>query len=352
MRSPEFAAALSLTVVEDEPMAQDVLMRAARLWDYDCQAAASAEEALDLFERRPTAILVTDLKMPGRGGVWLVREVRRRWPDVAIIVLTAGHDPDAAAACLDAGADHYFLKPIKLDEFRHVLETTRRTHSNRRETKRCHRLLERAVRRQTRRVRRTYLSAIDTLVRAMEERDPCTAGHAMRVRDHAVRLGETLGLFGKELRQLDLAAKLHDVGKVGVPEAILHKQGPLTPEEDRIIREHPLIGERVLRPIIRSSAVLAGIRGHHERIDGAGYPDGLRGNAIPLLARIISIADCYDALTTARAYRQPAPIADALAHLRAGAGTQFETAFVERFVELFAASPRPVWLADTASQQA
>jgi response regulator RpfG family c-di-GMP phosphodiesterase len=349
MRNPESVAALSLTVVEDEPMAQDVLMRAARLWDYECQAAASAEEALDLFERNPTAILVTDLKMPGRGGVWLVREVRRRWPDVAIIVLTAGHDPDAAAACLEAGADHFFLKPIKLDEFRHVLETTRRTHSDRRETKLYHRRLERAVRRQTRRVRRTYLCAIDTLVRAMEERDPCTAGHAMRVRDHAVRLGQALGLFGKELRQLDLAAKLHDVGKVGVPEAILHKQGPLTIEEDRIIREHPIIGERVLRPIIRSSAVLAGIRGHHERIDGGGYPDGLTGDEIPLLARIITIADCYDALTTARAYRQPAPVGEALDLLRAGAGTQFEPVFVERFVQLFACPDRTVSRASVAS---
>jgi putative two-component system response regulator len=349
MRRPNEFTALSVMVVEDEPMAQDVLVRAARLWDYDCQTAASAEEALELLEQNPTAILVTDLKMPGRGGVWLVREVRRRWPHIAIIVLTAGHDPDAAAACLDAGADHYFLKPIKLDEFRHVLETTRRTHSDRRETDLHRRQLERAVRRQTKKVRRTYLSAIESLVRAMEERDPGTAGHSMRVRDHAVRLGLALGLFGRELRQLDLAAKLHDVGKVGVPEAILHKQGPLTPEEDRIIREHPLIGERVLRPIIRSRTVIAGIRSHHERIDGGGYPDGLKGDAIPLFARIITIADCYDALTTSRAYRQPGPVAEALDHLRSGAGTQFEAAFVEKFVRLFDPPVRIIPIADTTA---
>jgi response regulator RpfG family c-di-GMP phosphodiesterase len=335
MRRPDHLAALSVTVVEDEPMAQDVLVRAAQMWDYECQAAGTAEQALELLEQHPTAIVVTDLRMPGRGGIWLVREVRRRWPDVAIIVLTAGHDADAAAACLDAGADHFFLKPIKLDEFRHVLETTRRSHHDRREKELHRRQLEQAVRRQTRRVRRTFLSAIDSLVRAMEERDPCTAGHSMRVRDHALRLGRALGLERHELRQLDLAAKLHDVGKVGVPEAILHKQGSLTPEEDRIIREHPLIGERVLRPIIHSRAVLAGIRSHHERIDGGGYPDGLKGDAIPLLARVISIADCYDALTTARAYREPAPALEALDHLRAGAGTQFDAAFIEAFVGLF-----------------
>ncbi len=325
-------AALSVTVVEDEPLAQDVLVRAARMWEYECQAASTAEQALQLLENHPTAIVVTDLKMPGRGGIWLVREIRQRWPEMSIIVLTAGHDPDAAAACLEAGADHYFLKPIKLDEFRHVLETTRRSHHDRREKEHRRRQLEAAVRRQTRRVRRTFLSAIDSLVRAMEERDPSTAGHSLRVREYALRLGEAIGLTRLEMRQLDLAAKLHDIGKVGVPEAILHKQASLTPAEDHVIREHPIIGERVLTPIIRSRAVLAGIRGHHERLDGAGYPDGLKGEEIPLLARIISIVDCYDALTTTRTYREPLPSSDALVHLRRGAGTQFDAELVEAFI--------------------
>jgi response regulator RpfG family c-di-GMP phosphodiesterase len=334
MQRPQHVTALSVTVVDDEPLAQDVLVRAARLWDYECQTAGSAEQALELLEERPTPIVITDLKMPGRGGIWLVQEVRRRWPEASIIVLTAGHDPDAASACLEAGADHFFLKPIKLDEFRHVLETTRRSHHVRRQKELHRRQLERAVRHQTRRVRRTFLSAIDSLVRAMEERDPCTAGHSLRVRAYALRLGEAVGLMQLEMKQLELAAKLHDIGKVGVPEAILHKQGTLTEEEDHIIREHPIIGERVLTPIVRSRAVLAAIRGHHERIDGTGYPDGLRGDAIPLLARIISIADCYDALTMSRAYREPMAVGHALEYLRAGAGTQFEAAFVEAFVAL------------------
>jgi response regulator RpfG family c-di-GMP phosphodiesterase len=331
MPRPEIATR-SVTVVEDEPLARDVLARAAQLWDYDCQTANTAEEALELLERRLTPIVVTDLRMPGRGGIWLVHEIRRRWPQVAIIVLTAGHDTEAAEACLAAGADHYFLKPIKLDEFRHALETTRRANDVRREKERQRRHLERVVRRQTRRVRRTFLSAIDSLVRAMEERDPYTAGHSLRVRDHALRLGRVLGFDRRVLRQLDLAAKLHDIGKVGVPEHILLKQGPLDDDEDRIMREHPVIGERVLAPIIRSPAVLAGIRGHHERLDGRGYPDGLRSNDIPIMARIIAVADCFDALTIARAYRQPLPVPDALEHLRAGAGSQFDPLLVEAFI--------------------
>ncbi|MFQ3649763.1 MAG: response regulator, partial [Gemmataceae bacterium] len=155
----------AVTVVEDEPMAQDVLIRAARSWEFICQAANTAEQALELLERNPTPILVTDLRMPGRGGLWLVREVRRRWPDVGIIVLTAGHDPEATNECLKAGAHHYFFKPIKLEEFRHVLETTWRTYCDERQKALLREQLEQAVRRQTRRVRDTFLSAVTSLAR-------------------------------------------------------------------------------------------------------------------------------------------------------------------------------------------
>ncbi len=325
---------VSVTVVDDEPIAQDVLVRAARSWHFRCQAASTAEQAVDLLEQRLTPIVVTDLRMPGRGGVWLIHEIRRRWPDVGIIVLTAGHDTDAAQQCLRAGAHHYFFKPIKLDEFRHVLETTWRTYHRQQEVRQAHRALESAVRRQTRRVRHTFLSAIDSLVRTMESRDGYTAGHSMRVRSYALRLAEALTLDEKQRRQLGLAAKLHDIGKVGVPDAILHKAGALTAAEDAIVREHPGIGERILAPVIRDREVLAGIRGHHERMDGTGYPDGLSGDRIPVLARLIAIPDCFDALTTSRAYRAALPPGQALAVLSQGAGSHFDPEFVRAFLAI------------------
>src|SRR5207249_107960 len=113
------SAPITVTVVDDEPVAQDVLVRAAHSWRYSCQTASTAEQAVQLLEQNLTPIVVTDLRMPGRGGLWLIREIRRRWPEVGIIVLTAGHDPDAGSECLRAGAHHYFFKPIKLDEFHH-----------------------------------------------------------------------------------------------------------------------------------------------------------------------------------------------------------------------------------------
>jgi response regulator RpfG family c-di-GMP phosphodiesterase len=328
------SSSVTVTVVDDEPVAQDVLVRAARSWNYECQAASSAEQALSLLEKRLTPIVVTDLRMPGRGGVWLIHEIRRRWPDVSVIVITAGHDPDSATECLRAGAHHYFFKPIRLDEFRHALETTWRTWQLEQENREYRTHLEEKVRQQTRRVRNTFLSAINSLVRTIEERDPYTAGHSMRVRRFSLLLAAEIGLERGLRKRLSLAAKLHDIGKVAIPETILNKPGPLTDEEMEVIRQHPGTGYRILTPIIRSRVVLEAIRSHHERLDGKGYPDGLAGDRIPLLARIITIPDCFDALTTSRAYRRALPVNQAVEILRAGVGSQFERELVEAFVRV------------------
>jgi response regulator RpfG family c-di-GMP phosphodiesterase len=326
-------ARVTVTLVDDEPFARDVLARAARSWQFSCQGASSAEEAIALLEKHRTPVVVTDLRMPGRGGVWLVQEVRRRWPEVAVIVVTAGQDADCATECLKAGAHYYFLKPVNFDEFHHVLEMAHRSYDREQSRERNRRRLERMVLRQTERVRHTFLSAIDSLVRAMEERDSYTAGHSARVRRYAVKLGKALGLDRQQLKCLSLAARLHDIGKVGIPEAILNKPGPLTLAEDMLVRQHPVIGERILAPVVRSQEVLAGIRGHHERLDGSGYPDGLAGECIPLPARLIAVADCFDALTSRRTYQEPRSVSHALHVLQEGAGTLFQTEFVEMFVQ-------------------
>jgi response regulator RpfG family c-di-GMP phosphodiesterase len=334
MLAPADRPAVRVTVVDDEPLARDVLVRAARSWHYECQAAGTAEQALELLEARPTPIVVTDLRMPGMGGIRLLEEIRRRWPQLAVIVVTAGDDSDAALECLCHGAHHYFLKPIKLDEFRHALEITWRAYQLQEENAHYRRYLEQAICQETRRVRRTFLSAIDSLVLTVEERDYYTAGHSMRVRRCAARLADALCLSRRERRQLLLAAKLHDIGKLGVPDAILNKPGPLSEAELEKIREHPVAGERIVRPVIRSRAVLEAIRCHHERLDGQGYPDGRRGPRIPLLARLLSVADCFDALTSPRAYRDAMSVAEALEVIRSGAGTQFEPEFIRALIEV------------------
>ena len=325
---------IAVTVVDDEPAARDVLVRAARSWDYTCQSAACAEEAVALLEESPSPVVVTDLRMPGRGGVWLVREIQKRWPNIAIIVVTAGHEIDAVAQCMDAGAHHYFLKPVNFDEFHHALEATLRSHHRQKEREHYRQHLERTVARQTHKLRRTFLSAIDSLVRLLEARDPYTSGHSLRVCSLASRLAQKIGLDDKARRQLTVAAKLHDIGKVGLPESILNKPGRLSAEEFLLVRKHPVIGERILAPIIRPRSILAAIRSHHERFDGLGYPDNLRGGNISLLARIITVADCYDAITSNRAYRKALCSRDALRILVEGAGGQFDPELVGPFVKM------------------
>jgi putative two-component system response regulator len=324
----------SVTLVDDEPYALDILVRAARSWEFDCQGAASAEEAIRLLEVNPTPIVVTDLRMPGMGGVWLVQEVQRRWPGTSIIVVTAGQDEDGLAKCLYAGAHHYFLKPINFDEFRHALDSTLRAYTLRRDEDRYRRRLEHALQRQRRQLKTTFFSAIDSLVRTIEARDPYTSGHSRRVCRYAVGLGRRLNLDERRIKRLALAAKLHDIGKIGLPEGILNKPGTLSPAEIGEVRDHPVVGERILAPIIRNREVLAAIRHHHERLDGDGYPDGLRGDAIPLLARIITVADCFDALTTSRAYRAALTPAAALDILRTDAGRQFDPELVPAFTRM------------------
>jgi putative two-component system response regulator len=323
----------AVTIVDDEPLVLDLLVRAARSWKYEVQTASNAEQCLRVLERASTPIVVTDLNMPGQGGLWLVRQIRERWPKIAVVVITAGQGPNAAVDCLNAGAHRYFHKPIILDEFRHALDSSLRTCRLQEEHDRYHERLQRTVRRQTRKIHRTFLSAIDSLVRTVEARDHYTSGHSLRVRQYSLRLAEALNLDERLCKQLSLAAKLHDIGKVGVPDVILNKPGLLTEEEFDVVRQHPVIGERILAPIIRSLNILSTVRSHHERIDGHGYPDGLSGHDIPLLARVLTVADCFDALTTARAYRPAMAVDQAAKILEEGAGTQFQPEFVRAFLD-------------------
>jgi HD-GYP domain-containing protein (c-di-GMP phosphodiesterase class II) len=169
------------------------------------------------------------------------------------------------------------------------------------------------------------------MVRLLRAHEPETAGHCRRVRWYALQLADSIGLTPRQRRHLALAAQLHDLGKLCVPLAVLQKPGPLTEEEYRLVQEHAVAGERLLAPFHAPAPVLAAIRGHHERFDGAGYPDGLKGERIPLLARIIAVADTFDALTSTRAYREPESKSGALRRLRDAVGTQLDPTLVMAF---------------------
>jgi len=169
------------------------------------------------------------------------------------------------------------------------------------------------------------------LFQILAEHDRQTAEHSLRVRSYALWLAEEHGLSSEQSLQLSLAALMHDIGKICLPGSLLNKPGRLTGEEHDWVRMHPVIGEHILRPLLPHPEVLAAVRGHHERTDGKGYPDGLRGEHISLLARILAVADCFDAMTSSRSYQQPLLWPEALRRLRLGAGSQFDGEVVESF---------------------
>lgn len=179
-----------------------------------------------------------------------------------------------------------------------------------------------------------FLAAMEALARTLEAKDRYTRGHSGRVAKYAVRLAAGLGLEDGFIENLRLAASLHDLGKIGVREEVLNKPGRLSPEEFALIKEHPLIGARILAPLAPLRELIPWIKHHHERYDGGGYPDGLKGEEISLGARVIALADSFDAMTTDRPYRKALPLEVALEEVRRGAGSQFDPELAVKWLEL------------------
>jgi response regulator RpfG family c-di-GMP phosphodiesterase len=290
------------------------------------------DAALAALEAAPTTLVLSDLRMPGMDGVDLLRRVRERWPDTAVIMISAVADVEVAVSCLALGAMDYLTKPFHLEEVRarvgQALEKRRLVVENRA----YQRLLEARVAEQARRLEALFLASMQSLADALEVKDPSTRGHSVRVSRYAVAIGRRLGLGARDLAQLELGGHLHDIGKIGVREAVLNKPGPLTDDEYAHIMTHPEIGWRLLAPLLADAPqALHVVRSHHERFDGVGVPDGLAGEAVPLEARIAAVADSFDAMTSQRPYRSGLTIEAARAELRRCAGTQYDPRVVEAF---------------------
>jgi response regulator RpfG family c-di-GMP phosphodiesterase len=327
-------------IVDDEAALRQPLARLMERGGFECFEADSAEEALEILARQPVTLVLSDLCMGGMDGRALLARVRECYPDVAVIMLTGVTQVEVAVSCLSAGAMDYITKPFVLDEVcarvAQAMEKRRLLRENREYRER----LELRVREQAVRLEELYLGGIQSLAAALELKDPYTRGHSERVSRHGGQIARTLGLGATMVRSIELGGQLHDVGKIGVRESVLNKPGPLTREEYQHIMTHPLLGWRILHPLLgHESSVLNVVRSHHERLDGSGVPDGLAGDQIPLEARIISVADAYDAMMSRRPYRAGLRAADALAELRREAGSQFDPMVVEAFVRTWRRAP-------------
>jgi putative nucleotidyltransferase with HDIG domain len=277
--------------------------------------------------------------MPELDGIGFLEAVRRRYPDTSVIMLTGLSDTTTAVDCLHLGAADFLLKPISMNELQARVARALEKRALVLQNRYYQENLERRVHEQAQRIQELFLQGVQMLARALEAKDAYTRGHSIRVSRYAVATARRMGFQGVLLDGIRLGGELHDIGKIGTRESVLHKPGSLTAEEFRQISEHPILGERMLSPLARESPdVLRIVRSHHERLDGRGFPDGLRGERIPVEARIVAVADAFDAMTTRRPYRDSRPPDQAMAELRRVAGTQLDPEAVEAFV---AAHPHP-----------
>jgi putative two-component system response regulator len=308
----------TILVVEDEPHIREVLSGLLAALGYRLLMAVSAEQALDALNVVSPDLVLTDVHLGAMSGIELCARLKAdpRYELMPVVILTAVGDLEARVAGLAAGADDFFTKPVEFVELRTRLAALLRV-------KMLLGQLERAE------------AVITTLALTIEARDPYTLGHCDRLSRYAVALGQALGLDHEMLRALRLGGYLHDLGKIAVPDGILLKPGPLDPMEQERIRAHPGAGSDLVLGLRSMELVRPIMRHHHEKWDGSGYPDGLKGAAIPLGARIISVVDVFDALHTERPYKAALPRSEAVSLLiRETDAGYWDPKVVETFLEI------------------
>jgi putative two-component system response regulator len=308
----------TILVVEDDAHIRDVLSGLLGTLGYRMLMAASAEQALDALNVVSPDLVLTDVHLGAMSGIELCARLKAdpRYELMPVVILTAVGDLEARVAGLAAGADDFFTKPVAFVELRTRLGALLRV-----------RLLLSQLERAE--------AVITTLALTIEARDPYTLGHCDRLSRYAVAVGEGLGLDPEMVRSLRLGGYLHDLGKIAVPDGILLKPGPLDPIEYERIRAHPGAGSDLVLGLRSMELVRPIMRHHHEKWDGSGYPDGLKGEAIPLGARIISVVDVFDALHTERPYKaalsRPAAVSTLIRETDLG---YWDPRVVETFLEI------------------
>ncbi len=327
-----------ILIVDDDESVRDVISVLLREEGYHCDTASGADMALDMAEREDTPLVISDMKMPGKDGLWLLEAFRDKHPDTSIIMLTGYGDTESAVDCLRRGAVDYLLKPPKLTDLIRSIERALAKRRIELARKKYQKKLERKVRDRTTELRKalkdisiTYENTLMALVSALDAREHETSDHSIRVVEYTVAIANQLGLKGGELEEIGRGALLHDIGKIGVPDAVLLKPGKLTPDEWVEMRKHPDIGFHMIEPIPFLSVPATIVLSHQERWDGQGYPRNLARNEIHIGARIFAVADTLDAMTSDRPYRKGTTFANAVAEITRCGGSQFDPDVVKAF---------------------
>ena len=330
---------VSVLVVDDEESIRNALSRFLTGQGFEVSLASTGEEALEVLRRRKITCMLLDVNLPGLSGIDLVPRVMEAEPDIALLMLTAVNDATAAALCMQRGALDYLTKPIDLDVLSRAIQRALARRHTRIEDQQINRWLKEEVAVRSAEVRaeranleRISVATLEALVNALEAKDPYLRGHSARVADFAATIAAEMGHDDESIEKVRTAGRLHDIGKIGIREEVLSKQGPLTDDEYEHVKQHVVVGSQILSPLVHLREVIAFVRSHHERWDGLGYPDALQGEAIPYGARIIGAVEIYDALTTSRPYQERMPPSNAVDRMRDLIGTVLDPA-VHRALE-------------------
>ncbi|MBN2264704.1 MAG: response regulator, partial [Candidatus Aminicenantes bacterium] len=304
--------------------------------EFDLELMTSAEQGLQFLREKNPDLVLCDVMMPGMDGHAFARAVKadESLKHIPVMLVTARSGAEMLNEGIQAGADDYISKPFDSTELKARIRALLRLRMMESELALVNRNLKMRTSDLVEQQRALFLSTVKSLASAIDAKDEYTRHHSTRVTDFTLKIAAKMGLTDREMGELELAAVLHDVGKIAVPESILNKPGKLTDAEFELVKEHPVRGEAILSPVIELKEIGRIVRAHHERYDGRGYPDKLKGREIPLGARIMAIADTYDSITSERPYRKAASHRYAVKEIISCSGTQFDPEVVEHFLEI------------------
>jgi len=335
------APGVRVLIVDDDLALRTILSVMLTQSAFVCRTAASGEEALRLLENQPTDVVISDLRMPGISGMDLLVEVRERYPHLAFLMVTGEDETRVGVRAMQLGADDYLLKPFDGDVVLGSLYRALQKKKLEREVQEYRLHLEEMVSERTQQLRtalqqteRSYEDTLEALGAAIDLRDSPTAGHSRRVFLYSMELAKSIGGLEQEIRSIAMGAWLHDIGKLATPDRVLLKPGPLTDSEWEIMRRHARIGYDLVKSISFLAGAAEIVLTHHERFDGSGYPQKMKGDEIPFGARIFAVADTLDAMTSDRPYRAALPLQAAQEVIERGSGTLFDPLVAAAFLRV------------------
>ncbi len=321
-----------ILIVDDEKTVRRSLNKCLTMNGFACEEASSAEEAMTTLRNNPADLVILDIMMAGTSGSALLPQLKQSFPDTAVVMATAVVEPDTIVDCMKNGALDYITKPFDVNQLIKNIQSVLEKRRLERDLKKKRQVLEGKVTEQAKELQKLFIDAVESLISALEAKDKYTAGHSRRVTKIALDIAHVMGIKGADLENVRWSALLHDIGKIGIDPSIQNKPGILTPTEYNYILTHCTIGPGIVQPLV-NDIIVESIKHHHDSYDGTGLNQTVKGENIPLISRILTVADSFDAMTSDRPYRAAMSASKAVEEVQRCAGTQFDPVIVQAFLK-------------------